>query len=144
MRGHGPRLTPKRRPYSPFLVGLRTPEDARAFMFDVADRIANHTQLTTDGLESYPEAIRNAFGNMPLFVSSDMTYPIQAADLCIYCVNWGFRVPGSGMVAPARREIADEFGEALGRLQFCGDGFRDGKVFKAYGVVFVPDPYTPR
>jgi hypothetical protein len=33
----------------------------------------------------------------PFFVSSDMTYPVQAADLAIYCVNWGFRLPNRGM-----------------------------------------------
>ena len=30
---------------------------------------------------------------VPLFVASDMTLPIQAADLPIYCVNRGFRFP---------------------------------------------------
>ena len=32
----------------------------------------------------------------PFFVSSDMAYAVQAADLCIYCVNWGFRLPIRG------------------------------------------------
>jgi len=41
----------------------------------------------------------------PFFVSSDMTYPVQAADLVIYSVNWGFRLPTRGMV---RSEIADK------------------------------------
>ena len=27
----------------------------------------------------------------PSFVASDMIYAMQAADICIYCVNWGFR-----------------------------------------------------
>jgi hypothetical protein len=27
----------------------------------------------------------------PLFVSSDMTYAVQAADICLYALNWGFR-----------------------------------------------------
>jgi len=39
----------------------------------------------------------------PFFVASDMTYPLQAADICIYCVNWGFRLPSIGM--DARRTI---------------------------------------
>lgn len=26
----------------------------------------------------------------PLFVSSDVTHAVQAADVCLYCVNWGF------------------------------------------------------
>jgi IS1 family transposase len=47
-----------------FLVGTRTSQDARAFMLDLAGRINNVTQITTDGLGSYPEAIRNAFGDM--------------------------------------------------------------------------------
>jgi hypothetical protein len=77
----------------------------------------------------------------PFFVSSDMAYPVQAADVCIYCVNWGFRLPAQGMDAPVRPEIANEFGEWLYRLQFQGDGERDGKVFKVSGIAYVPNPY---
>lgn len=44
-------------------LGLRTPGDAAEFMMDLAGRINNITQITTDGLKAYPEAIRNAFGN---------------------------------------------------------------------------------
>ncbi|MBL7223472.1 MAG: DUF3800 domain-containing protein [Candidatus Brocadiae bacterium] len=80
----------------------------------------------------------------PLFVSSDLSYPVQAADVCIYCVNVGFRIPSRGMNAPVRAEIADEFGPSLLRLQFKGEGYRDGAVFASYGIVFVPDPYTAR
>jgi len=80
----------------------------------------------------------------PFFVSSDMAYPIQAADLAIYCVNWGFRLPTRGMDAPVRDEIATEFGPWLGQLQFQGDGYKDGRVFQEFGIVFVPDPYTAR
>jgi hypothetical protein len=80
----------------------------------------------------------------PLFVASDMTFPVQAADLCIYCINWGFRLPGLGMSEPVRQEIADEFGPWLNRLQFSGEGHRDGEVYRSYGIVYVPDPYTAR
>jgi hypothetical protein len=80
----------------------------------------------------------------PLFVSSDMTYPIQAADLAIYCINWGFRLPKRGMDAPVRTEIAENYGRWLAQLQFRGEGNRDGGVFDSYGVVFVPDPYAAR
>jgi Protein of unknown function (DUF3800) len=80
----------------------------------------------------------------PLFVSSDLTSPIQAADVCIYCVNWCFRLPTLGMDAPIRQDIADEFHQWLMTLQFYGEGYREGEVFKTYGVVFVPDPYTAR
>jgi len=81
---------------------------------------------------------------VPFFVSSDMTYAVQAADVCIYCINWGFRLPASGLDAPVRPEIQQEFAALLRRLQFEGDGYRDGQVFHTYGVVYVPDPYTPR
>ena len=80
---------------------------------------------------------------VPFFVSSDMTYAVQAADVCIYCVNWGFRLPKQGMAAPARQEIVDAFGEPLFRLQFQGEGYRDGQVFRSQGIVYVPNPYGP-
>ena len=80
----------------------------------------------------------------PLFVSSDMTYPIQAADLAIYCINWGFRLPKRGMNAPIRTEIAENYGQWLAELQFRGEGSRDGDVYDSYGIVFIPDPYTAR
>jgi IS1 family transposase/lambda repressor-like predicted transcriptional regulator len=43
-------------------VGLRTQDDARDFMLDLAGRVTNLTQLTTDGFAAYPEAVFNAFG----------------------------------------------------------------------------------
>lgn len=45
-----------------YLIGTRTPNDAAAFMLDVAGRITNLTQLTTDGLTMYPQAVYDAFG----------------------------------------------------------------------------------
>lgn len=80
----------------------------------------------------------------PFFVSSDMTYPVQAADLAIYCVNWGFRLPSRGMDAPVRSEIADNYGRWLAQLQFRGEGYRDGTAYDSYGIVYVPDPYENR
>lgn len=79
----------------------------------------------------------------PFFVASDMTYPVQAADLCIYCVNWGFRLPALGMHGEKRNEIANEFGPWLKQLQFKGQGERDGIVFDTYGICYVPNPYAP-
>ena len=80
----------------------------------------------------------------PLFVSSEMTYAVQAADLVIYCINWGFRIPASGMNAPTRTEISSRFASWIGNLQFRGHSYRDGNVFDIFGVTFVPDPYTAR
>jgi hypothetical protein len=100
-------------------------------------------------LESY--FIRTATGRYrtawivptPFFVSSDMTFPVQAADLCIYCLNWGFRLPSQGMNAVKRDEIADEFGPWLQQLQFTGQGEKDGEVFQTWGIVYVQNPYAP-
>ena len=79
----------------------------------------------------------------PFFVSSDMAYPVQAADLCIYCLNWGFRLPSQGMNATTRDEIANEFGRWLKQLQFVGEGEREGNVFRCWGIVYVQNPYAP-
>lgn len=77
----------------------------------------------------------------PFFVSSEMTYPIQAADVCIYCINAGFRLPARGMDAPARTEIQQEFGPWLSQLQFRSEESRGGVSFTTYGITYVPDPY---
>ncbi len=45
-----------------WLVGARNSENTQAFMRDVAGRLANRVQLTTDGLSWYPAAVENAFG----------------------------------------------------------------------------------
>ena len=78
---------------------------------------------------------------VPLFVASDMALPVQAADLVVYCVNRGFRLPTQGMSAPVRPEIADEFGPWLNALQYRDRVEREGRVFESYGIVFVPNPY---
>ena len=81
---------------------------------------------------------------VPMFVASDMSYAVQAADLCIYSLNWGFRLPALGMNAATRSEIATEFGPWLNQLQYRGQGYRDGNVYHSYGIVYVPDPYDGR
>jgi uncharacterized protein DUF3800 len=78
---------------------------------------------------------------VPMFVASDLTKAVQAADLAIYCVNWAFRLPSVGMTAPTRAEIATEFGPWLNELQYRGRVFKDGRTFDSYGIVYVPNPY---
>ena len=80
----------------------------------------------------------------PFFVSSDMARAVQAADVCIYALNWGFRLPARGMDAPRRDEIADMFGANLATLQYRGQGVREGRAFDTFGIFYVPDPYEPR
>ncbi len=46
-----------------YLVGQRTPQDARDFMVDLSGRIVNTTTLSTDGLTFYPDAVSEAFGD---------------------------------------------------------------------------------
>lgn len=78
----------------------------------------------------------------PFFVASDMAYPVQVADVIVYTVNTGVRLPK--MMEPVRKEIADEFAPLIERLQWRGDGYRDGEAFKTQGLVYVPDLYTAR
>ncbi len=42
----------------------------------------------------------------PFFVGSDLSYPLQAADIIIYCLVQCHRQPSIGMDAPVRPEIA--------------------------------------
>lgn len=45
-----------------FLVGNRDAQSARMFIEDLAGRLKNRVQLTTDGLKVYIEAVEGAFG----------------------------------------------------------------------------------
>lgn len=45
-----------------FMVGPRNPPMAYEFMKDLASRVNGHTQLTTDGLHWYVDAVDHAFG----------------------------------------------------------------------------------
>jgi IS1 family transposase len=46
-----------------FKVGKRDSVTANAFVADVASRMANRVQISTDGLRSYVEAVEQAFGS---------------------------------------------------------------------------------
>lgn len=78
---------------------------------------------------------------VPFFVESDMAYGIQVADLCIYCLNWGWRI--RDMTQPTRPEI-EPFVRLIEKSIWHGDGYRDGNVFRTHGTVYVPDPYSAR
>lgn len=45
-----------------YLVGQRDSDHAEAFITDLASRLANKIQLTSDGLRLYVDAVENAFG----------------------------------------------------------------------------------
>ena len=78
---------------------------------------------------------------VPMFVESDITYGVQVADLCIYCLNWGWRL--QGMDQRTRPEI-EPFVWLLERIIWRGSGRREGRAFTTYGTVYVPDPYESR
>ena len=46
-----------------FLVGKRTAENTNAFVSDVAARLSNRVQISTDGLRMYVDSINAAFGD---------------------------------------------------------------------------------
>ena len=70
-----------------YLVGLRDGGYATEFMNDVAGRVANRVQLTTDGHRAYLEAVEDAFGG-------DVDY---AQLIKIY----GATAPGEARYSPA-------------------------------------------
>jgi IS1 family transposase len=45
-----------------YVVGTRGPETGKIFMDDLAKRVANRIQLTSDGYRVYERAVENAFG----------------------------------------------------------------------------------
>lgn len=80
----------------------------------------------------------------PLFVDSSMYPAIQAADLCIYCINWGYREEKWAYHGDVREEIRQRYVSRIDALQFRGKGQRGEQTFFTKGIVFVPDPFEPR
>src|SRR6266487_2762169 len=56
-------LDPDTKLIASFLVGKRDAEYGNAFMLDLASRLKNRVQLTTDGHGVYLQAVENAFGS---------------------------------------------------------------------------------
>lgn len=78
----------------------------------------------------------------PLFSSSFLSVPIQSADVCIYCINWGFRRTKWRMVAEKREEVAREFSGWIERLEWRHETHnRDGYPKRYFGINFVQNPY---
>ena len=55
-------LDPETKVVPTYRVGKRTAPVARAFMQDLSERLANRVQLSSDGLNTYAEAVKWAFG----------------------------------------------------------------------------------
>lgn len=80
----------------------------------------------------------------PMFVDSELSLAAQAADLCLYCINWGFRRAEWNFLGPKRDDIHREFAGLCGELQFSGDAIENEKKIKLYGIIYVADPYTAK
>ncbi len=79
----------------------------------------------------------------PFFVASNMTLPVQMADVLIYALNWGYRRKGE-MEQPVRQEIAARYGKRINTLKWKGDGYDGQRTYKSFGIFCVPDLYEPR
>lgn len=79
----------------------------------------------------------------PFFVASNMTLPVQMADVLIYALNFGYRRKGE-MEAPCREEIASRYGRRIDGLKWKGDGYDGQRTYKSFGIFCVPDLYDPR
>ena len=80
-----------------FAIGKRNAEVTQAFMYDLADRIVtDHPQLSSDGWQAYPNAVRNAFGDEVAYgqIIKEFGEPVQPG-------RYGPPV----MVASERRQI---------------------------------------
>lgn len=73
-----------------------------------------------------------------------MSPAIQAADVCIYCINWGFRLSKWGFRGDSREDIGRRYGAKLKKLMFQGTGYRDGETYTSDGIFYLPDPYASR
>jgi IS1 family transposase len=63
-----------------FRVGDRDAATANAFLADVAGRMANRVQISTDGLAAYKEAIERSFGGDADYGQIIKTYGHESAD----------------------------------------------------------------
>ena len=79
---------------------------------------------------------------VPLFVDSEMSPLIQAADVCIYCINWGYRPRNWDFIGPKREDIHKDFDRRCREMQFKGKAHNKemGKYFNSYGIIFVKRP----
>lgn len=79
----------------------------------------------------------------PFFVASDMSYLVQAADIVLYILNWGFRLTLRD-AAPPRMELENL---DAGRIKAMTDRRRvrtGERSFTSYSVFDVRDPWEYR
>jgi hypothetical protein len=79
----------------------------------------------------------------PFFVASDMSYLIQAADIVLYLLNWGFRL-SSRAPSPERMELEALDGGRIGKMVHRRQVRSGSKQFTSYSVFDVNDPWETR
>lgn len=80
----------------------------------------------------------------PLFVASDMVVGVQAADLVLYCINWGYRPQSWTTLTAERKEIGMMTSDDLFALQFRDEVAVGAEARARYGIFLMPDPYATR
>jgi len=76
----------------------------------------------------------------PLFTGSDMSYPVQAADVICYLISHGFRI--EGMVKSQRTDFPTEWLNAILGLRYsCNRTIKSGEVKTHHSIVYVADPW---
>lgn len=79
----------------------------------------------------------------PFFTASDMSYPVQAADIVIYLIAHGLR--NSNMTAPVREDFKPIWIDKVRGLQYEAVRSTDnGDVFTNRSIVYVGDPWKRR
>ncbi len=127
---------------------LESKQEHGLFVMDQTDKTADKRYVRK--LQNYYQKTRSGKERTrwivpaPIFVDSEMSPGVQAADLCLYCVNWGFRRSEWNFSGPKRDDIANEFAGRCGALQYKGDVLNGDAVHKSFGIIYVPDPYTSR
>jgi hypothetical protein len=81
----------------------------------------------------------------PFFVSSDMSYPVQVADVVIHCIAQTYRNRRLGIDAEVRPDIAELIGTRLRPLiaEFERET-QDGFKYKTQSVFLVTEPWREK
>lgn len=108
-------------------------EQDRALSQRLLDQIHRYFSETERGQERAERMIP-----MPFFVRSDLTAPMQIADLMAYVVNWGLRK--SSMPEPARAELKP-FADQVFNLQYEGREVMPGgrRGHQIWGLKYIDD-----
>jgi len=81
----------------------------------------------------------------PLFIGSEMSYPIQAADVLIYMIATAYRPRGSNMNAESRADVVGLVGKLLPSLAFKTVRSRgSAATFQSESVFLIDEPWSKK